>query len=268
MPTEAPLRGHEPLLLGPERPLHTGPRLAGPLLASLRTTILPTPVRAGTGAPVSTKPPLQLQCTPSCGPGLRHRVVLCKSSDHRATLPPGHCPPAAKPPATMRCNLRRCPPARWVAGEWGEVGLRPGGRGRGPPGGPACPGSAATPRSAPHSAASGSNRGRCAAPATRGSRHASAPRPCGPPPRSSAKPSATARPPGTAPKVCGAGGRGEAEGPGAEEATGERRGPDLWPGASATTEVPFSAPPPQAVLHHPSLQTCTNCHCVPSFLGT
>ncbi|XP_026906141.2 A disintegrin and metalloproteinase with thrombospondin motifs 10 isoform X6 [Herpailurus yagouaroundi] len=54
--------------------------------------------------------------------------------------------------------------------------------------------------SAPHSAASGSNRGRCAAPATRGSRHASAPRPCGPPPRSSAKPSATARPPGTAPK--------------------------------------------------------------------
>lgn len=24
----------------------------------------------------------------------------------------------------MRCNLRRCPPARWVAGEWGEVGGR------------------------------------------------------------------------------------------------------------------------------------------------
>ncbi|XP_066888945.1 A disintegrin and metalloproteinase with thrombospondin motifs 10 isoform X4 [Kogia breviceps] len=58
------------------------------------------------------------ECTPSCGPGLRHRVVLCKSADHRATLPPTHCPPAAKPPATMRCNLRRCPPARWVAGEW------------------------------------------------------------------------------------------------------------------------------------------------------
>ncbi|XP_034513537.1 A disintegrin and metalloproteinase with thrombospondin motifs 10 isoform X2 [Ailuropoda melanoleuca] len=63
------------------------------------------------------------ECTPSCGPGLRHRVVLCKSSDHRATLPPAHCPPAAKPPATMRCNLRRCPPARWVTGEWGECGI-------------------------------------------------------------------------------------------------------------------------------------------------
>ncbi|XP_057565106.1 A disintegrin and metalloproteinase with thrombospondin motifs 10 isoform X5 [Hippopotamus amphibius kiboko] len=66
------------------------------------------------------------ECTPSCGPGLRHRVVLCKSADHRATLPPAHCPPAAKPPATMRCNLRRCPPARWVAGEWGECSAQCG----------------------------------------------------------------------------------------------------------------------------------------------
>ncbi|XP_021786331.1 A disintegrin and metalloproteinase with thrombospondin motifs 10 isoform X2 [Papio anubis] len=66
------------------------------------------------------------ECTPSCGPGLRHRVVLCKSADHRATLPPAHCSPAAKPPATMRCNLRRCPPARWVAGEWGECSAQCG----------------------------------------------------------------------------------------------------------------------------------------------
>ncbi|XP_055968869.1 A disintegrin and metalloproteinase with thrombospondin motifs 10 [Sorex fumeus] len=60
------------------------------------------------------------ECTPSCGPGLRHRVVLCKSADHLATLPPAHCPPAAKPPTTLRCNLRRCPPAKWVASEWSE----------------------------------------------------------------------------------------------------------------------------------------------------
>ncbi|XP_063084407.1 A disintegrin and metalloproteinase with thrombospondin motifs 10 isoform X2 [Cavia porcellus] len=66
------------------------------------------------------------ECTPSCGPGLRHRVVLCKSADHRATLPAAHCPPAAKPPATMRCNLRRCPPARWVASEWGECSVQCG----------------------------------------------------------------------------------------------------------------------------------------------
>lgn len=66
------------------------------------------------------------ECTPSCGPGLRHRVVLCKSADQRSTLPPGHCPPAAKPPSTMRCNLRRCPPARWVASEWGECSTQCG----------------------------------------------------------------------------------------------------------------------------------------------
>ncbi|XP_012921253.1 A disintegrin and metalloproteinase with thrombospondin motifs 10 isoform X1 [Heterocephalus glaber] len=66
------------------------------------------------------------ECTPSCGPGLRHRVVLCQSADHRATLPAAHCPPAAKPPATMRCNLRRCPPARWVASEWGECSVQCG----------------------------------------------------------------------------------------------------------------------------------------------
>ncbi|XP_004717396.1 A disintegrin and metalloproteinase with thrombospondin motifs 10 [Echinops telfairi] len=66
------------------------------------------------------------ECTPSCGPGLRHRVVLCKSADQRATLAPAHCSPAAKPPATMRCNLRRCPPARWVAGEWGECSAQCG----------------------------------------------------------------------------------------------------------------------------------------------
>ncbi|NP_766207.2 A disintegrin and metalloproteinase with thrombospondin motifs 10 isoform 1 preproprotein [Mus musculus] len=66
------------------------------------------------------------ECTPSCGPGLRHRVVLCKSADQRSTLPPGHCLPAAKPPSTMRCNLRRCPPARWVTSEWGECSTQCG----------------------------------------------------------------------------------------------------------------------------------------------
>ena len=62
-----------------------------------------------------------LQCTPSCGPGFRHRIVLCKSGDHSATLPTSQCPEGSKPPTSMRCNLRRCPPPRWVTGEWGEV---------------------------------------------------------------------------------------------------------------------------------------------------
>uniref|UniRef100_A0A8C3KIM1 ADAM metallopeptidase with thrombospondin type 1 motif 10 n=1 Tax=Calidris pygmaea TaxID=425635 RepID=A0A8C3KIM1_9CHAR len=70
--------------------------------------------------------PLSLQCTPSCGPGFRHRIVLCKSGDHSATLPTSQCSEGSKPPTSMRCNLRRCPPPRWVTGEWGECSAQCG----------------------------------------------------------------------------------------------------------------------------------------------
>ncbi|XP_077187653.1 A disintegrin and metalloproteinase with thrombospondin motifs 10 isoform X1 [Paroedura picta] len=60
------------------------------------------------------------ECTPNCGPGFRHRIVLCKSGDHASTLPTSQCPENSKPPTSIRCSLRRCPPPRWVTGEWGE----------------------------------------------------------------------------------------------------------------------------------------------------
>uniref|UniRef100_A0A8C5S7I0 PLAC domain-containing protein n=1 Tax=Laticauda laticaudata TaxID=8630 RepID=A0A8C5S7I0_LATLA len=60
------------------------------------------------------------ECTPNCGPGFRHRVVLCKSGDHRTTLSTSQCRESSRPPNTIRCSLRRCPPPRWVTGEWGE----------------------------------------------------------------------------------------------------------------------------------------------------
>ncbi|XP_015270246.1 PREDICTED: A disintegrin and metalloproteinase with thrombospondin motifs 10 [Gekko japonicus] len=60
------------------------------------------------------------ECTPNCGPGFRHRIVLCKSGDHTSTLPTSQCPENSKPPTSIRCSLRRCPPPRWVLGEWGE----------------------------------------------------------------------------------------------------------------------------------------------------
>ncbi|XP_032885767.1 A disintegrin and metalloproteinase with thrombospondin motifs 6 [Amblyraja radiata] len=59
------------------------------------------------------------ECTPKCGPGFKHRIVLCKSSDLSKTFPPFHCSNENKPPARIRCSLGRCPPPRWVMGEWG-----------------------------------------------------------------------------------------------------------------------------------------------------
>ncbi|NXI49220.1 ATS10 metalloproteinase, partial [Chloroceryle aenea] len=56
----------------------------------------------------------------------RHRIVLCKSGDHSATLPTSQCNEGSKPPTSMRCNLRRCPPPRWVTGEWGECSAQCG----------------------------------------------------------------------------------------------------------------------------------------------
>ena len=62
-----------------------------------------------------------LQCTPSCGPGYRHRVVLCKSGESGDTLPESKCSKHGRPTSRVRCNLQRCPPPQWVMGPWGEV---------------------------------------------------------------------------------------------------------------------------------------------------
>ncbi|XP_051052590.1 A disintegrin and metalloproteinase with thrombospondin motifs 6-like, partial [Phodopus roborovskii] len=61
------------------------------------------------------------ECTPKCGPGFKHRIVLCKSSDLSKTFPAAQCPEESKPPARIRCSLGRCPPPRWVTGDWGQV---------------------------------------------------------------------------------------------------------------------------------------------------
>lgn len=66
-------------------------------------------------------PDLLLQCTPSCGPGYRHRVVLCKSGESGEALPESKCAKQGRPTSRVRCNLKRCPPPQWVTGPWGEV---------------------------------------------------------------------------------------------------------------------------------------------------
>uniref|UniRef100_A0AAQ4PMF6 ADAM metallopeptidase with thrombospondin type 1 motif, 6 n=1 Tax=Gasterosteus aculeatus aculeatus TaxID=481459 RepID=A0AAQ4PMF6_GASAC len=52
------------------------------------------------------------ECTPKCGPGFKHRIALCKSSD--------------LPPVRIRCSLGRCPPPRWIPGEWGQCSAQCG----------------------------------------------------------------------------------------------------------------------------------------------
>ncbi|XP_067289939.1 A disintegrin and metalloproteinase with thrombospondin motifs 6 isoform X2 [Pseudorasbora parva] len=60
------------------------------------------------------------ECTPKCGSGFKHRIVLCKSSDLTKTFQPALCSDQNKPPVRMRCSLGRCPPPRWIPGEWGQ----------------------------------------------------------------------------------------------------------------------------------------------------
>nr|XP_042697670.1 A disintegrin and metalloproteinase with thrombospondin motifs 6 isoform X3 [Chrysemys picta bellii] len=66
------------------------------------------------------------ECTPKCGPGFKHRIVLCKSSDLSKTFPAVQCQEESKPPVRIRCSLGRCPPPRWVTGDWGQCSAQCG----------------------------------------------------------------------------------------------------------------------------------------------
>ncbi|XP_061433351.1 A disintegrin and metalloproteinase with thrombospondin motifs 6-like [Lethenteron reissneri] len=66
------------------------------------------------------------ECAPRCGPGYKHRVVQCKSSDLSRVLAPSQCTEGSKPAARMRCSLAKCPPPRWVPGDWGPCSAQCG----------------------------------------------------------------------------------------------------------------------------------------------
>lgn len=92
-----------------------------------------TPLRPSLTEPCSNHscPPEWLaldwsECTPSCGPGYRHRVVLCKSGESGDTLPESNCPKQGRPTSRVRCNLQRCPPSQWITGPWGECSAKCG----------------------------------------------------------------------------------------------------------------------------------------------
>ncbi|XP_039725988.1 A disintegrin and metalloproteinase with thrombospondin motifs 6 isoform X20 [Pteropus medius] len=66
------------------------------------------------------------ECTPKCGSGFKHRIILCKSSDLSKTFPAAQCPEENRPPTRIRCSLGRCPPPRWVTGDWGQCSAQCG----------------------------------------------------------------------------------------------------------------------------------------------
>jgi len=53
-----------------------------------------------------------IQCSVTCGSGVRNRLVECSDEDFS-------CDARAKPLATERCELETCP--QWTTGAWGKV---------------------------------------------------------------------------------------------------------------------------------------------------
>ncbi|XP_048832964.1 A disintegrin and metalloproteinase with thrombospondin motifs 10 isoform X1 [Brienomyrus brachyistius] len=66
------------------------------------------------------------ECSSSCGPGYRHRVILCKRGESGDALPEAECLKSSRPTSRVRCNLQRCPPPQWVTGPWGECSAKCG----------------------------------------------------------------------------------------------------------------------------------------------
>ncbi|XP_027020729.1 A disintegrin and metalloproteinase with thrombospondin motifs 10 isoform X1 [Tachysurus fulvidraco] len=66
------------------------------------------------------------ECTPSCGPGYRQRVILCRSGESGETLAESDCPKHGRPTTRMRCNLQRCPAPQWLTGPWSECSAKCG----------------------------------------------------------------------------------------------------------------------------------------------
>ena len=53
-----------------------------------------------------------LQCSVTCGSGIKIRSVECSDKDIS-------CDAGTKPPTSERCELKECP--RWITSPWEEV---------------------------------------------------------------------------------------------------------------------------------------------------
>lgn len=73
---------------------------------------------------------VHLQCSKTCGRGLRKRSVFCSSTDPGAkavVVPDSMCRQHLKPKAQETCVLRRCPKnerLQWIPTPWGAVRMK------------------------------------------------------------------------------------------------------------------------------------------------
>lgn len=68
----------------------------------------------------------RLQCSKTCGRGLRKRAVLCRSAARAEGLPESLCAGLPRPESQEGCVLGRCPKntrLQWAVSAWSEVGL-------------------------------------------------------------------------------------------------------------------------------------------------
>ena len=63
-----------------------------------------------------------LQCSRTCGKGIKRRAVGCFSMTTRKQITDEACEPKLRPATQLECTIKSCiPEARWRKGSWGKV---------------------------------------------------------------------------------------------------------------------------------------------------
>ena len=63
-----------------------------------------------------------LQCSRTCGKGIKRRAVGCFSMTTRKQINDEACEPNLRPATQLECTIKSCiPEARWRKGSWGKV---------------------------------------------------------------------------------------------------------------------------------------------------
>lgn len=61
-----------------------------------------------------------MQCSKSCGKGVRNRQIWCRNTVRDVSVVDDYCAHLKKPKTTKQCERTNCPFV-WVEGEWSQV---------------------------------------------------------------------------------------------------------------------------------------------------